>query len=170
MSLSTDEDSKYTNRLNNLKNAIEDSFTETKKVSKSKYSDKEARILFEKELQDRMVQFSFKYGPDQSLFDQFVGYFKVNDISDSGTVSPLQFEDVMYLKVGVYHPVNKRVLRQVFAQEASSGKINYKNIAKDIILPIDTKLKKQRENFEEKREEQRTNEVKVALVDEVALN
>ena len=64
MSLSTDEDSKYTHRLNNLKKAIEDSFTETKKVSKSKYSDKEARILFEKELQDRMVQFSFKYGPD----------------------------------------------------------------------------------------------------------
>ena len=172
MSLSVEDDSEYTDRLNKLKDIIEDSFVQQKKVLKSKYTDQEAKMLFEKELQQRLKQFSFKYGPEENLFDQFISYFKEYDISDTGTVTQKQFEHVMYHKVGVYHPVNKAVLRQIFGKEGDgdeNSKINYKQIAQDIVLPVEMKIQKSREKFEEMRVEQRVNEEKVILVDEEAI-
>ena len=83
-----------------LRQVIEESFIEPsdEEVHTSPYTFEEARVVFEKELIERIIALSFSAGT-QSYFDQFLGYFQPHDIIGSGSVTQETFLNIMINKI-----------------------------------------------------------------------
>lgn len=167
LSNSMEDDDDYTDAIEKTKTVIEDSLQLDEDDLETGLSDEEARATFDQELQRKVVFQSYRFeGGEQSFQEQFLSWFRVFDMGDTGCVGRKDFEHVMRNKIGVYFPTTRPILIQVFnSMRDDDGNVSYQTIGEEVVAPIDQKIQEFQDAFTARREEERAEEQVVTLID-----
>ena len=91
---SIEDDDEYTENLEKAKELIEESFVLDQDEMETGLSSEEAKVVFDKELKAKVVFDAYRFGK-VTFQEQFVSYFKIYDMGDTGCIGQGDFEHIM---------------------------------------------------------------------------
>ena len=96
--------------MNLCKEKIDESFVLDADDLDTGMSGEEAKEVFDKELKKCVIHQQYRFGKEPYT-DQFLSWFKIYDMGDTGSISQKDFEYVMRDKVGMHYPSTIPVMR-----------------------------------------------------------